>query len=47
MAALKGGMIASTPLEGVMGGLNLVNVETQYDVEWLRSANRMFGPDGR
>ncbi len=47
MGALKGGRITTTPFEGVVGGLNLVNVETQYDVEWLRSANRMFGPDGR
>ena len=46
MIALKDGRITSTPLEGVIGELNLVDLDIQYDVEWLRPTNRMFGLDG-
>jgi 6-phosphofructokinase 1 len=46
MVALKDGKIASTPLEEVAGGLNLVDIETQYNTEWLRAANRIFSKEG-
>lgn len=46
MIALKDGRITSTPLEGVIGELNLLDLDTQYEVEWLRPTNRMFCLDG-
>ena len=46
MIALKDGRITSTPFEGVIGELNLLDLDTQYEVEWLRPTNRMFCLDG-
>jgi hypothetical protein len=46
MVALKDGKITSTLLEEVAGGLNLVDLETQYNTEWLRASNRVFSKEG-
>lgn len=46
MVALRDGKITSTPLEEVVGGLSLVDVETQYDTEWLTASCKIFSKDG-
>ncbi len=46
MVALREGKITFTPLKEVVGGLNLVDVETQYDLEWLRASQKTFSESG-
>ncbi|MFQ5913869.1 MAG: 6-phosphofructokinase [Nitrospinota bacterium] len=46
MVALCEGEVTSTPLEEVVGGLNLVDVGSQYDTEWLTALQKVFSKDG-